>query len=75
MADRYTKVVLTVIAVALLWLCVQATMPMGTFDVNIAAIEGKTLSTRSRFPILPVTVQGDVEAHITNWSDAALWLE
>ncbi len=52
MVDRYTKVVLTVIAVALVWLCLFGLAPKwgtpaeayGETDVNIAAVGGKQIS-------------------------------
>ena len=59
MADRYTKVVLTVIAVALVWLCLwgpgpamfgtpaEAQYPGGMADVNIAQIGGKKVQVSS----------------------------
>ncbi len=53
MVDRYTKVVLTVIAATLLWLCLWGPGPHmwgapaeaqgGTADVNIAKVGGKAL--------------------------------
>ena len=55
MADRYTKVVLTVIAVALVWLCVwgmgpptfgtpaQAQFASRAVDVNIAGVGGEKI--------------------------------
>jgi|GEM_PF-3621926 len=67
MADRYTKVVLTVIAAALVWLCLWGTGPLllgtpaeaqygsSTVDVNIAAVAGKKLTGLDKG--VPVTGQ------------------
>lgn len=52
MVDRYTKAVLTIIAMALLWLCFLGPAPSwmapaeaqsGTVDVNIARLGGKRI--------------------------------
>ena len=69
MVDRFTKVVLTVIAGALVWLCLWGPGPnWGTpaeaqysraVDVNIQEVGGRRLDTHS--PKIPVVVEGDVE--------------
>jgi len=65
MVDRFTKVVLTVIAVALVWLCLCGPGPRwgkpvaaksDVVDVNIARVGGL-----SSIGGLPVRVQGPVE--------------
>ena len=60
MADRYTKLVLTVIAVALLWLCLWGPGPMrvtpaqatpDVVEVNIAEVGGKRVSRLGGIPV------------------------
>ena len=54
-ADRYTRTILTLIAISLGWIAIQITPPIktasaalesrsSTVDVNIVAIDGKTFS-------------------------------
>ena len=75
MVDRYTKIVLTVITVALVWLCLWGPGPKwgtpaeaqtGTVDVNIAEVGGRYLRLPSG-PLrdIPVDVQGTVEVEGT----------
>ncbi len=63
--DRYTKVVLTVIAVALVWLCLWGAAPKwGAIDVNIIEVAGNDISQGRglrRSPALPVRVEGTVD--------------
>lgn len=77
MVDRYTKLVLTVIAVCLVWLCLWGPGPKwgtpaeaadetyvyGTVDVNIVEVAGKKISRYS--PKVPADVQGTVEVEGT----------
>jgi len=73
MVDRYTKVVLTVIAGAMVWLCLFGLAPKwgtpaeaasGTQNVNIAAFGGKEIKTPPygslSYKGIPVEIQGDV---------------
>ncbi len=67
MVDRYTKVVLTVIAVALMWLCLWGPGPKwgtpaqaagGRVDVNIATIGGwAVMSPDGGLPVTGVRTQ------------------
>ena len=67
MADRYTKAVLTVIAAALIWLCLWGPGPKwGTpakaaqskpVAVNIAAVGGKRVSSSRGVPVEGALVQ------------------
>ncbi len=60
-SDRYLRVVLTVIAVCLVWIClrdvavVKPAYAAGTMDVNIASIGGREIISIS--PGLPVEVK------------------
>ena len=71
MVDRYTKVVLTVIAVALVWMCLFGLAPKwgtpaeaatGKLDVNIAEFGGRALQPGSGVSNrgIPVEIQGSV---------------
>ena len=58
-ADKYTKVILTVIAVALVWIAVQLTPSVTAgpeiVDVNISKIDGRHIGRVA----LPVVVRED----------------
>lgn len=65
--DRYTKTVLTIIAVCLLWLCLWGPGPKwgtpveaqtGTVDVNIAQVDGKRLPRLGSLSGIPVEGTG-----------------
>ena len=58
MVDRYTKVVLTVIAAALLWLCLW-----GTPDINIAEVGGHRVRSSGIRVRGPVQVDGSVHVY------------
>jgi hypothetical protein len=61
MVDRYTKAVLTVIAMCLLWLCMKE----------------PTVVARARTKSVPAkqaALAGPVPVRITNWSEAEIWL-
>ena len=59
MTDRYTKAMLTIIALCLVWICLRDTVPSayaqirrrgiqsGTLDVNIRAVGGSRISCGS----------------------------
>ena len=59
MTDRYTKAMLTIIALCLVWICLRDTAPStyaqirrngiqsGTMDVNIRAVGGSPINCRS----------------------------
>ena len=59
MTDRYTKAMLTIIALCLVWICLRDTAPStyaqirrsgfqsGTMDVNIRAVGGSSISCGS----------------------------
>lgn len=66
MVDRYTKVVLTVIAVALIWLCLWGPGPkwgtpaeaqMSAVDVNIREVGGQIVLYGRGVPIEGVALQ------------------
>jgi hypothetical protein len=70
MGDRYTKVVLTVIAVALVWLCLWGPAPKwgtpaeaqtGTVSVDIVAVGGESTFQMHGPNRIPVDVYGTVE--------------
>ncbi len=53
MTDRYTKTMLTIIALCLVWICVRDTAPPayaqgGTMDVNIQEVAGRSIRGASR---------------------------
>jgi len=62
MVDRYTKVVLTVPALMLVWLCVQGQKQAAIQDVNVVAVAGAPIGGRpTRAGALPVRIEGSVE--------------
>jgi len=70
MADRYTKVVLTVIAVALVWLCLWGQAPKwGT------PAEAATRSRPAAAAKPPAARQGSapLRVEVVNWYEASLW--
>lgn len=62
MIDRYAKVVLTVIALLLAWLCVQGQRQARVQNVNVVAIAGRAIGggRPTRSAALPVTVANTV---------------
>ena len=68
MTDRYTKIVLTIIAVCLVWISVRDTAPsayaQGTMDVNIVEVAGETLFC-SALSLCPGLNAG-IPVHVTN---------
>ncbi|MDP3025777.1 MAG: hypothetical protein Q8O10_09635 [candidate division Zixibacteria bacterium] len=74
--DLYPKIILTIIAVALLIIAFKPILPtkvfanpVGIVDVNIASVYGESYAYRTygRLPIRgSVEIDGEVEVHVTN---------
>ena len=69
MVDRYTKVVLTVIAVCLVWLCLWGPGPKWGTPAQAATRSRPTTAVK-----LPAAGQGaPLRVEVVNWYESSLW--
>jgi len=71
MVDRYTKVVLTVIAVALVWLCFWGPGPVRFGTPAEAGTQSKTGASAK--PAAAPRREEPVRVEVVNWYEASLW--
>ena len=69
MTDRYTKTMLTIIALCLVWICVRDTAPPayaqgGTIDVNISEVGGAPI--RCTIPLCGTTISHGLPVYSTD---------